>query len=144
MRKTIVLDDTTRKFLGLLSSERQKAGLTLRELAEAMRELLGTVKMYELGLNYPSLPNLMKLAEVFGYDLSGSVNYDIYQRKISPRMAKRELRRYGLSYAEVSELTGYAKANIYAAINQKRYGSLKCLASVLEVLKQERELEHLR
>ena len=44
----------------------------------------------------------------------------------------------------MSELTGYAKANIYAAINQKEYGSIECLSSVLEVLAVERERSALR
>ena len=139
-----MLDAPTRKFLGMLRSFRTQARLTLRELATAIGAPLGTVKMYELGLNLPSLGVLMRLAEFFGYDLSESVNYKVYHGQISPSSLKRSLRRYALSYGELSRLTGYAKTNIYASVNQKTYGSLACLFAVLEVLRQEREQEALR
>ena len=100
--------------------------------------------MYELGLNQPSLGVLMRLAELLGYDLSESVNYKVYHGLLRPYNLKRSLRRYSLSYVELSRLTGYASANIYASVNQKPYGSISCLLSVLEVLRQEREQEALR
>ena len=142
--KAIALDDATRKFLGTLRSARREAGLTLRELASAIGAPLGTVKMYELGLNLPSLGILMRLADLFGYDLSASVNYKVYHGQICPCKLKRSLRRYALSYGELSRLTGYATANIYASVNQKSYGSIECLSAVLEVLRHERELEAFR
>ena len=142
--KMIVLDEPTRKFLECLSTERKKSGLTLRKLSEAIDAPLGTVKMYELGLNYPSLAILMRLAKVLCYDLSESVNYKVYYGMLCPREIKRKLRRYGLTYTELSKLTGYPKENVYASVNQKRYGSVLCLSAVLGVLKQEEELEVLR
>lgn len=144
MRKTIALDDATRKFLCTLSKARRKARLTLRELASAIGAPVGTVKMYELGLNLPSLGILMRLAEFFCYDLSDSVNYKVYHGELRPQSIKSLLRRYGLSYGELSRLTGYAKTNIYASVNQKPYGSIACLFAVLEVLRREQELEALR
>lgn len=143
-RSYIVLDEPTRKFLGTLGNVRRKAGMTLRELASAIGAPLGTVKMYEQGLNLPSLGILMRLAEYFGYDLSDSVNYKVYHEEVKPPSIKRVIRRYGLSYGELSELTGYATANIYASVNQKSYGSIACLFAVLKVLRRERELEELR
>ena len=98
----------------------------------------------EYNLEEGALGILMRLAEIFGYDLSDSVNYKVYHGELKPQNIKRLLCRYGLSYGELSELTGYAAANIYASVNQKSYGSIACLSAVLEVLRRERELERFR
>ena len=143
-RSYIVLDAPTLEFLSGLRELREKAGLSQRELCKALNISRGTFHMYELGLNLPSLGILMRLAEVFGYDLSASVNYKVYHGEMKPQGIKRVIRRYGLSYGELSELTGYATANIYASVNQKSYGSIACLFAVLKVLRRERELEELR
>ena len=73
-RKLIVLDEPTRSFLAGMRSIRLNAGLMLSDVAKQLGEPLGTVKMYEEGFNLPSLHMLLKLAEFFGWDLSGSVN----------------------------------------------------------------------
>lgn len=142
--KKIALDDPTRKFLGNLRAERKKAGLMWRELSAAICVPLGTVKMYAMGRNAPTLGILMRLSEVLGYDLSDSVNYKVYHHLIYPCDVKRRLRRYDLSYRELAELTGYAENHIWASVNRKPYGSIVCLWSVLEVLRREHELEEFR
>ena len=137
--KQIVLDVPTRQFLGALRGLRREAGISYRELAAGISAPLGTVKMYEKGRNYPSLPMLMRLVEFFGYDLSQSVNYKYYHRKVQSVNIKRDLRSYGLSYSEVASLTGYSRDQVYASINYRYHGSVGCFAAVIEVLQAERE-----
>ena len=143
-RKLIVLDEPTRSFLAGMRSIRLNAGLMLSDVAKQLGEPLGTVKMYEEGFNLPSLHMLLKLAELFGWDLSGSVNYKFFHRKVQPSTLKSSLKKYGLSYSEVARLTGYDKANVYAAVNMRSYGSVLCFAAVLEVIRSEEEAESLR
>lgn len=81
----------------------------------------------------------MKLAELFGYDLSDSVNYKYFYRTIQPLSIKSSLRKYGLTYGEVSRLTGYDKGHIYESVNLFPETTLACLSAVLEVIRQEQE-----
>ncbi|MBQ7544903.1 MAG: helix-turn-helix transcriptional regulator [Synergistaceae bacterium] len=142
--RLIVLDEPTGKFLSALRSVRHKAGMSQRETARAVNIKKETYQMYELGLNRPSLERLMRLAEYFGYDLSESVNYKVFHGKIQPCSIKRELRRYGLSYRELSEQTGYTRDRICHSVRMNAKGSIKCLFAVLEVIRQEQEMETFR
>lgn len=142
--KMIVLDAPTRKFLVGLRRARQRVGMRQRDIAEALKLDETTYQKHELGLSYPSLENLMRLAEYFGQDLSASVNYKVYYRTLRPRDIKRQLRRYDLSYRELSEQTGYTLDLICRSVCMTNRGSLACLSAVLEVLRHEQELEELR
>ena len=143
-RKMIVLDEPTRKFLGVLGSYRRRIGKHQREIAEALKLDESTYQKHELGLSYPSLENLMRLAEYFGYDLSASVNHKVYYRTLKPEAIKRELRHYDLSYRELSERTGYTLDRICSSVCMTAKGSLACLCAVLEVLREERASESVR
>ena len=142
--KFIVQDEPTLRFLGAMRSVRRNAGLTLREVSRMLGIPYATLKTYEGGYNCPSLHTLMKLAELFGYDLSDSVNYKYYYRTIQPLAIKNSLRKYGLTYVEVSRLTGYDKGHIYESVNMLPKTTLGCLAAVLEVIRHEQEQERFR
>ena len=142
--KMIALDEPTRIFLGALRSYRRRIGKHQREIAEALKLDESTYQKHELGLSYPSLENLMRLAEYFGYDLSESVNHIVYYRTLQPEDIKRELRRYDLSYRELSEQTGYTIDRISNSICMTVKGSLACLSAVLSVLRAEQESESFR
>ena len=75
--KMIALDEPTLRFLGALRSFRRRIGKHQREIAEALNLDESTYQKHELGLSYPSLENLMRLAEYFSYDLSASVNHSL-------------------------------------------------------------------
>lgn len=142
--KMIVLDEPTKKFLGALKAERQKAGLHQREVAEALKLDESTYQKFELGIKSPSLENLMRLAKYFSYDLSESVNHKFFYRTLEICDIKQKLRRYDLSYSELSEQTGYSIDRISCSIRMKPEGSIACLYAVLEVIRHEQESEKFR
>lgn len=142
--KMIALDEPTRKFLGRLRNFRRRIGKHQWEIAEALNLDESTYQKHELGLSYPSLENLMRLAEYFGYDLSASVNHKVYYRTLKPEAIKRALRHYDLSYRELSEQTGYTMDRICSSVCMTAKGSLACLSAVLEVLRVEQDSESLR
>lgn len=142
--KMIVLDDPTQKFLSVLRATRESAGMSRSQIARSMNIPTKTFQMYELGLCYPSLGNLMRLAEILRYDLSDSVNYKFFHGKLNPYEIKQKLKRYDLSYREISEATGYTRDRISCSILMRPKGSLHCLHAVLEVIRREQELEKFR
>ena len=142
--KMIALDEPTRKFLGRLRNFRRRIGKHQWEIAEALNLDESTYQKHELGLSYPSLENLMRLAEYFGYDLSESVNHKVYYKTLKPEAIKRELRHYDLSYRELSEQTGYTLDRICNSVCMTAKGSLACLCAVLEVLRVEQDSESVR
>ena len=142
--KMIALDEPTRKFLGALRSFRRRIGKRQREIASDLALDDSTYQKHELGISYPSLENLMRLAEYFGYDLSESVNHIVYYRTLKPEDIKRELRHYDLSYRELSEETGYTMDRICSSVCMTAKGSLACLSAVLEVIRKEQAAEKFR
>ena len=142
--KMIALDEPTRKFLGALRNFRRRIGKHQREIADDLQLDESTYQKHELGLSYPSLENLMRLAEYFGYDLSESVNHKVYYRTLQPENIKRSLRRYDLSYRELSEQTGYTIDCISNSIRMNPKCSVACLCAVLGVIRHEQEMESFR
>ena len=142
--KMIALDEPTRRFLRALRYFRRRIGKHQREIAEALKLDESTYQKHELGLSYPSLENLMRLAEYFSYDLSESVNHKVYYGTLKPSDIKRALRHYDLSYRELSEQTGYSQDRICYSVCMTARGSLACLSAVLSVLRSEQESESIR
>lgn len=143
-RSYIVLDAPTREFLRGLRELRKKAGLSQQALSAELGIDQKAIYAYEHGLRRPTLGMLMRMAEYFGYDLSASVNYKVYRGELSPSALKRKLRKYSLTYPELSSLTGYSEVRIRNTVNMYGTGNAECLFAVLEVLRQERELERFR
>ncbi|MBQ7594135.1 MAG: hypothetical protein IJU48_07265 [Synergistaceae bacterium] len=81
----------------------------------------------------------MKLAELFGVNLSASINYKFFYRKFCPDKLRQQIYRYGLTYAELSKLTGYTESRISESVRMRPRGTALCLSAVLEVLKSEME-----
>lgn len=142
--KMIALDEPTLRFLGALRYFRRRIGKHQWEIAEALKLDESTYQKHELGLSYPSLENLMRLAEYFSYDLSESVNHKVYYGTLKPCAIKRELRHYDLSYRELSEQTGYTLDRICYSVCMTAKGSLACLSAVLSVIRSEQESESIR
>lgn len=142
--KCIILDEPARSFLASLRAERVRAGLTQSYVAECLNIARSTVGSYEHGINLPPLENLIKLAELLEYDISDSLNYKFFYRKIQPYKIKYNLRQYGLSYRELSELTGYEEERIGEAVRMKPKCSILCWAAVLGVIEQERKAYKIR
>ena len=143
-RSYIVLDAPTREFLSGLRGLRENAGLSQQALSAELATDQTAIYAYEHGLRRPTLGMLMRMAEYFGYDLSDSLNYKIYRGELSSSALKRSLRKYSLTYPELSSLTGYSEVRIRNTVNMYGTGNAECLSAVLEVLRHERELEELR
>ena len=130
----IVLDTPTNKFLTSLRSMRKQAGLSQKEVALAVKIAPPILHIYETGKRYPSLRNLMKLADYFGYDLSDSVNYKFYRGEIRPSETKERIQRQRLTYFQLALATGYSQKSVGQSVRQAPNGSLLCLNAVLECL----------
>lgn len=142
--KLIVLDEITRKFLSELRRERKRRGLTLKETAVYIGCTFGKISDFERGETYPGLETLMRLSELYDYDLSGSVNYMYYHGKIHYCDIKKLMKRYKLTLKELTSLTGFGRMSVFRAVHLGREVSLECLDAVLGVLKRENELYHFR
>lgn len=137
--KCMCCDDISKKFLISLESERRKKGLSRQELASMLGVHVQTVSRYERGEHFPKLHKLMKLAEIFGYDLSSSINYKYYHGQLDRETIKMRLRFYGLSSKGIGNLIGYTNDSIWKALNFADDISLDCLNAILEVINEERE-----
>ena len=136
--KFICRDEVTLKFLRSVKSERLRKGLRIKELARMLGVSRFTVMACERGRWLPELPMLIKLAEILGCDISGSVNYKYYHGEISPRKIKSQLSRYGLTQEEIGRLTGYSEKAVRSTLSfRKGNFSLDCLNAILEVLARE-------
>ena len=135
--KHIVFDDPTREFLCSLKEFRIQSGMSQQQVARYVGICECSIRDYENGRHNPSLRTLMKLAELFKHDISGSINYKYYHGKINARELKRRLNEYGLTYPELSKLTGYDTERITESVNLREHGSILCLSAVIEVIKRE-------
>ena len=142
--KHIVIDDPTRDFLNSLKELRRQSGMSYRYIAYYIGVRKCAVYDYENGRHKPKLGTLMKLAELFKHDISGSINYKYYHGKISASELKRKLNEYGLTYPELSKLTGYDAERITESVNLREHGSILCLSAVIEVIKREEHMWQFR
>lgn len=140
----IVLDEPTRKFLSSLRSLREQSGMSLRYTAECLGIHNSALYEYEKGRHKPNLTTLMRLAELFEYDISCSINYKFFHGKLCACEIKHKLMKYGLTYPELSKLTGYDVERIGDAVNLREQGSILCLSAVIEEIKREEHLWHIR
>ncbi|MBQ3395185.1 MAG: helix-turn-helix domain-containing protein [Synergistaceae bacterium] len=142
--RKIVLDEITQKFLSELRQERKRLNIRGKYAAEYCGCCERVLLQYEIGRACPSLEVLMKLSELYGYDLSESFNYKYYHRRIAPSEIYRLRKRYGLSYEELSRLTGYGCSTVHRASTTVYGVSLECVYAVLCILEREKESERIR
>lgn len=119
--KHIVFDEPTRDLLNSLKELRRQSGMSQQYVARHIGVCEWAVHDYEKGRHKSNLSTLMKLAELFNYDISGSINHKYYHGKINASEMKRRLNRHGLTYPELSKLTGYDTERIAEAVNLKAY-----------------------
>ena len=142
--KRIVLDEPARRFLQSLKALREEAGLTKQALAKAIGITSSCITTYENGEHTPLLEILIKLAEFFSYDLSESMNYKLYYGEISPVQMRYQLKRYGLSYSELSRMVGYSPYSVRNCFIFSKRVTPQCLHAVLKVLEEEQQAYNLR
>lgn len=142
--KFIVLDEVTVKFLSELRNLRLQKGLSIYRVSPEVGISHHVISRYERGKLTPMLENLITLAEYYDYDISESINYRFYYRKIKSCDLKAELKRYGLSTRELSNITGYRITRIQESLKMASTGTILCLAAILDVISHERELYKFR
>ena len=136
--KIIVKDDITAEFLRNMRRIRKTLGLTQAEIADYAQVSRTCVVCYEKERAAPILRVLIKLAEVLKADISGSINYKFFYKKISPEKLKKAIRAYGLSFAEIGSLTGWCADQVSLAARMKPNASIRCLDDILKLLDREK------
>lgn len=136
--KNIALDDITAEFLCNLRHLREAQGFTQKFIAEYANTTRTCVTCYEQGKSIPSLRTLIKLAEVLKYDISQSVNYKFFYRKINPDKIMKSIRVHGFSFVEISSIVGYSPEKVSLAVRAKPNASIQCLHEIMQLLQRER------
>ena len=136
--KPIALDDITVEFLKNFRTIRKKLGLTQNDIARASGSAPSNIISIEKGSTSPTLFLLIKLAEILQTDISESINYKFFYRQIRPETIKEAMRSYGLSYIELSQITGYERKHISLSVRLAPKASLKCLYAVLQAIHREK------
>ena len=126
--KQIVIDNITESFLNSLRSMRENARLTRNQVAEQLNLSYSTILNYENRKHTPTLIPFMQLAQLFDADVSDSLNYRFFFRRINPMKIKARIQFLGLSMRELSSMT---------AIHVCQNASIICLAAVLAAIDRE-------
>ena len=142
--KCIVLDEPTRKFLQSLGEMRREAGMTKRDLAQALNISPANITDYEKGCRTPSVGMLIRLAEFFSYDISESLNYQLYCGRVDLGRMREQFKRYGFSYMELARLTGYSQKSVRSCFHFTEQVTPQCFYAVLKVLEEEQRAYNLR
>ena len=142
--KEIFLDEPVKKFLALLKSLRIKTGKNRHEIADMLNIKYSTIWDWETGRRYPHLESLIRLAEIFNYDISESLNYKYFYKTINSQVIRDAMKRYGLNYLELEQITGFKRGRVRASILLRDDGTISCLAAVLAVIEQERKFSQFR
>ena len=142
--KCIVLDEPTKAFLSSLLFRRKAAGMTQRNLADMLNIADTNIAHYENGVRLPSVKTLVKLAEIFAFDLSDSINYQLYYERIRPERIREMFIRFGFSFTEMARLTGYSPKSIKDCYDFNYHATTQCMAAVLGVLEQEQASSEFR
>lgn len=142
--KEIFIDEPAKNFLASLKSLRKSSGKTRHEIANILGAKYRSIWDWETGRLYPRLKMLIKLAEIFNYDISDSINYKYFHKTLRPNVIRLLMRRYGLTCKELEELTGFRRNRVHASIYLRDDATLSCLAAVLAIIEQERKFSALR
>lgn len=142
--KNICPDEVSMTFIRTIKTRRKKIKLTQESLASILGINRASVSYYESGKSLPSLHVLMKLAALFGCDLSSSVNWKYYHGHVRKDNLMKSLKRYGFTYVELGVLLGYDASAVKSAVNFGHGFSLECLSNVLRVIENERMLSKFR
>lgn len=145
--KKVVLiypDKITLEFLASLKVRRKMLNFTLRECSKKLGIVISNLNYYERGLSYPCLKNLIKLAEFYGADISGSINWKIYHGKINLKNLRQQKERYDFSFSDISEECELSKNTLFRALSGKPEGSIRGLGLLIDVIEREKERERFR
>ena len=145
-RKRISRDEATLSHLRSLKSERQRLGLTQKRLSELLGLKLKAVRRYEYGESYPMLQTYLKLAEIFGWDVSMNPNYMFYCEFVQTHTNRmnRSKKRYAYSNRELSDETMMSEESVRLVIKKKSSASVSSFMAVTRVFAEEAELTKTR
>ena len=139
--KNICPDDVSMSLIRTLKTRRRSMKLTQKMLAANLGVTASAISSYESGKALPTLPVLMKLAVIFGADISSSVNWKYYHGEVSRNDLTRGMKRYGLTYSELGDILECDEGVVRKAVKFGHGSSLECLSKVLKILERENESE---
>ncbi len=134
--KKICEDAPTREFLRDLKKYREAQGYTREELAQRIGVSPLTLRDYERQASIPVLVNLLKLAEVLNYDISHSLNYKYFHRKITPAKLRIQMHERGITPPQLSRRTGYPLCMVHDVLKDTPKLSLQCFGAIQQVLSE--------
>ena len=138
--KQICLDEVSLRLLHSLKSERARKCLSQKELGDMLGVNRVVISHYESGRSLPSLCHLIKLSEIFGYDLSTSVNYKYWHGQIDWWKLRKQLTYHGFTCTELSGYIGYGISTVCLVFQGDPKCSLGCLNAILETFENERNM----
>ena len=138
--KNIVLDEPAEELVSTLKARRTAAGLSTQALAELLNVSASSIVLYEKKKNMPQIHCLIKLAEIFSFDLSDSINYKLFHGIVNKETLRRTFRMYGFNYSEMARLTGYSSRSIQECFAFSDKATPQCIAAIFSVLERERKL----
>lgn len=146
-RKHIYLDAETVENVKSLISERKRKGVTQREVSEETGIPQSNIARYERGEICPTLGKYLKLAEYFGWDIRGSVNY-IFSHKDKAIQKSQTLRKRkragGWNYEELSREVNTTRQAVQGTCNLTRDASARTFGRLMELFEREKRLDQVK
>ena len=85
---------------------------------------------------------MIKIANALNYDLSDNLNYKVYEGKITKRIIKEGMKKYGITIKELATLLNFSRRGLnYYLYNDT---SVPFLCSAWNVIQQEAQRAKLR
>ena len=132
--KYLYVDEDTRRLIGTIKHERNKLGLSQRQLARAINISQTQICRYETGKIFPSLSIFLKLAKFFHWNISRNVNFR-FKRSVKAKIHKQK-KTYALTIAELQKLMHLSQAPIIEFLAGK--GSICAFAQFMRVINEEK------
>ena len=141
--KYIFVDEDTLNLLKSIKPERQKRGLSLRQLAALTGITHQSLSYYENLIRSPVLENFLKLAEFFHWDISNNINFLFTNYEKNLRYFRRFKQSHGFTLDELKNIAGNVS---YAPFDDFFHGngSIKTFAIVKDIFDEEHRLATFR
>ena len=137
---TAMLDEPTKKFIRSLKFLIwEKTGMSVSQFAKSLNISSSLMYQYISFKKIPSIRRLMFLVNYFDYDLSESINYKLYHKKIVLWDLKARMRNIGMTFREASQILNckYRSLNRIFWPRDKDLFSVCILADFISMLERE-------
>lgn len=144
-RKRAYKDEISVDFVKSIKARREAMGLSQPKLAGKVGVQRGSIAKYELGIQFPCLNALIKLAIFFGADISESLNWKCWNNEINLADIRHKLKRYGITHREADNIDSICgKSSLAETLRGYSRGSVKSLAGLVNLIEEEEQLEQMR